>query len=469
MTERNSHTTEGQAETAGGLPGRLAPVRHRRYDYWRWRIFSITWLAYAGSYLTRKAFSVAKNEWKKPEGMGMTKADMSWIDGANSVAYAAGQFIWGPLGDKFGPRVIVLVGMLALVTTALAMGYSSSVLLMGVLFAIQGLCQSSGWAPLTKNVGEFVSRRERGSVMGFWCTNYALGGFVASTLAAWAAQKFGWRHAFFLPAGTLFIIWILFLLFQRNRPKDVGLPPIEQYHGEAEEVIDPKATPALEPEGSWKIVVEVIRNKMVWLLAGVYFLNKPTRYLMLFWSPVYINGLLGTGTATSGFLGSLFDLAGPIGSLTGDLISNRLFKSKRVPVCVITLLGLALLMVTFRSLPATRLGWAPAGLRMAFLSSSPTPSSRARRPWISGPRKALPPPAASSMGSVPWARSLALRCLVGQRNCSVRGMTFGIRSSCGWGWHSRWPACSWPRNGIACRLRHRRNPEAPRRRGGTRK
>ncbi|MBP9900672.1 MAG: MFS transporter [Verrucomicrobiota bacterium] len=366
MNDHNA-TTGGPPKVASGLAGGPSPTRDRRYEFWRWRIFGITWLAYAGFYLTRKAFSVAKNELKKPEVMGMTKADMSWIDGANSVAYALGQFIWGPLGDKFGPRAIVLVGMLASVTTALAMGSSSTVLLMGVLFALQGLCQSSGWAPLTKNVGEFFSRRERGSVMGFWCTNYALGGFVASTLAAWAAQKFGWRYAFFVPAGGLFGIWILFLLFQRNRPEDVGLPPIEQYHGEAEEVIDPAATPALEPEGSWKIVVEVMRNKMVWLLAGVYFLIKPTRYLMLFWSPVYINELLGTGTATSGFLGSLFDLAGPLGSLTGGLISDRLFKSKRVPVCVITLFILAVLMVTFRFLPATRLAVGAGMFAIGFL------------------------------------------------------------------------------------------------------
>lgn len=341
--------------------------RDRRYEFWRWRIFSITWLAYAGFYLTRKGFSVAKNELKKPAEMGMTKADMSWIDGANSVAYAAGQFLWGPLGDKFGPRIIVLVGMLASVTTALVMGCTTSVLLMGVMFAVQGFCQSSGWAPLSKNVGEFFSRRERGSVMGFWCTNYALGGFVASTLAAWAAQRFGWRYAFFIPAGGLFVIWILFFLLQRNRPEDVGLVSIEQYHGESEAVIDPAKTPELETEGSWAIVVEVMRNRMVWLLAGVYFVIKPTRYLMLYWSPVYVNELLGTNTATSGFLGSLFDLAGPIGSLAGGLISDRLFKSKRMPVCVISLLTLALLMATFRFLPATQVAVGTGMFAIGFL------------------------------------------------------------------------------------------------------
>jgi OPA family sugar phosphate sensor protein UhpC-like MFS transporter len=328
--------------------------RNPSYQRWRWQIFSITWLAYAGFYLTRKAFSVAKNELKKPEVMGLSMGTMSWIDGANSVAYALGQFMFGTLGDRLGTRVIVLVGMLASVITSMAMGLSKTALAIGVLFAIQGLWQSSGWAPLAKNVGEFFSQRERGSIMGFWCTNYALGGFVASVLAGFAAQRFGWRYAFFVPAFVLFIIWILFFLLQRNRPEDVGLPPIEEYHGEKESVIEAGDSAAAEPEGSWKVVAEVLANKMVWLLAIVYFLVKPTRYLLLYWSPVYVNELLGTGTASSGFLGSMFDLAGPAGTLIGGFVSDRVFKSKRMPICVLALFSLAIFMAAFRYLPATR-------------------------------------------------------------------------------------------------------------------
>ena len=341
--------------------------RNPIYERWRWQIFSITWLAYAGFYLTRKGFSIAKNELKKPEVMGLSMADMSWIDGANSVAYALGQFLFGPLADKAGTRVIVLAGMLASVTTALAMGCSSTVLWMGALFALQGLCQSSGWAPLSKNLGEFFSQRERGSIMGFWCTNYALGGFLASVLAGYAAQRFGWRSAFFVPAAVLFVIWVLFFLFQRNRPEDVGLPPIEQYHGEKETVIDPKDTAQAEPEGSWKVVAEVLRNRMVWLLAAVYFLVKPTRYLLLSWSPVYVNELLGTSTAGSGILGSMFDLAGPLGTLAGGIVSDRLFKSKRIPVSVIALFCLAIIMASFRYLPATRVAVGAGMFVIGFL------------------------------------------------------------------------------------------------------
>src|SRR5205823_5885071 len=132
----------------------MSESRNRTYERWRWQIFSITWLAYAGFYLTRKAFAVAKNELKKPEIMGLHRCDMSWIDGGNSFAYALGQFLFGTLGDKLGTRAIILTGMMASVVVSFAMGCSNTVLLMGALFAAQGLCQASGWAPLSKNLGE---------------------------------------------------------------------------------------------------------------------------------------------------------------------------------------------------------------------------------------------------------------------------------------------------------------------------
>jgi OPA family sugar phosphate sensor protein UhpC-like MFS transporter len=341
--------------------------RDPTYERWRWQIFGVTWLAYAGFYLTRKGFAVAKTALKDPAVMGMTKQEMSWIDGAYSVAYAIGQFGWGTLGDRLGPRLVLTIGMLASVTTALAMGLSNTVFLIGMFYCIQGLWQSSGWAPLAKNVGEFFSQRERGSIMGFWCTNYALGGFIASSLAGVAAEKFGWRYAFFVPAGGLLLIWVLFHFLQRNRPEDVGLPPVEQYKNETEAVLDVQEKPAEEPEGSWHVIGEVIRNKTVWLLALVYFLIKPTRYLILMWSPVYINELLGTGAASSGFLGSMFDLAGPLGTLAGGIISDRLFAAKRMPICVIGLFGAAIAMIGFRFLPATPVAVGAGMFTIGFL------------------------------------------------------------------------------------------------------
>ncbi|MBI1841486.1 MAG: MFS transporter [Verrucomicrobia bacterium] len=344
--------------------------RNAKYERWRWQIFGITWLAYASYYLTRKAFSVAKNELKRPEVLGLTKGQMSWMDGSYSAAYAFGQFFWGTLGDRLGTRKVVLFGMMSSLVTCFAMGMSGSVLLMGVLFTLQGLWQSSGWAPLAKNMGEFFSQRERGSIMGFWCTNYALGGFIATIVASKAAHYWGWRGAFVVPAACLLGAWILFFLFQRNRPEDVGLPPIEEYHSEeapAAPAPDAKAKPAPPEAASWATVRMVLATPMVWVLAISYFLIKPTRYLFLFWSPVYISERLGTDTDVSGRLSSLFDLGGPLGSLTGGLVSDRLFSSKRIPISVLALFSLAALVVVLPFLPFTHMGMGAAMFAVGFL------------------------------------------------------------------------------------------------------
>ena len=95
---------------------------------WQIRIFAITWLAYAGFYLTRRSLSVAKVELKKPEVWGLSTESLAAIDGGYLVAYAAGQFLWGVLGDRLGTRRVVLMGMAGSVVVAVAiMGLFTSI------------------------------------------------------------------------------------------------------------------------------------------------------------------------------------------------------------------------------------------------------------------------------------------------------------------------------------------------------
>lgn len=365
------------------IPTPASPVgaKNLRYERYRWTIFSVTWLAYAGFYLTRKSFSVAKTELEKPEVAGWSLGNMAWVDGAYLTAYALGQFVFGMMGDRFGTRVVILSGMMLSIAVAVAMGLSSTVLAFAVLFVIQGLCQATGWAPLAKNIGEFFSQRERGTIMGMWCTNYALGGFVASTLAglavSWAlgfsvSPADAWRFAFWIPAAGLFIIWCLFYLFQRNRPEDVGLPPIEVYHGEREAVISEGETPEEEPEGRWSTIAEVLQNRMVLLLAAVYFFLKPTRYLVLFSAPLYVSHRfsqvdVNSSAAEAGILGGMFDLAGWIGVLVGGVASDYVFRARRVPTAVIALFLLSAFLLVFPHLPATRLAIGAGFFVIGFL------------------------------------------------------------------------------------------------------
>jgi OPA family sugar phosphate sensor protein UhpC-like MFS transporter len=149
-------------------------------------------------------------------------------------------------------------------------------------------------------------------------------------------------------------VWLVFFIFQANRPEDVGLPSAQREAGEPEEVIVAGESPQDEPEGSWQVVAEVLTSPMVLLLAAVYLLVKPLRYLLMFWAPVYLSERLGTGVAESGILGSLFDLAGPIGIFAGGWASDRIFRSRRMPVIVLTLVAGAAALLLLPLVPATR-------------------------------------------------------------------------------------------------------------------
>jgi OPA family glycerol-3-phosphate transporter-like MFS transporter len=350
-------------------PARKLPL----YERWRWQIFAVTWLAYAGFYLTRKSFAVAKIDMSKsaPAGLGLDNEVLALIDGAFLTAYALGQFFWGVCGDRYGTRRIILIGMFGSVIAALAMGASSLVLLLITFSALQGVCQSSGWAPLSKNLGCFFSQRERGSIMGLWCTNYALGGFIATVFAAKAADLWGWRYAFYAPAVVLLIIWVVFFIAQRNRPEDVGLPTIERYHEEKEPTLKPDESPAEEPEGSWKVIGEVLTSPMVLLLAAVYFFMKPARYAILFWGPKYLNQRLGTSVTQSGAISALFELAGPISVLAAGVLSDKLFQSRRIPISVLCLAGMSGLLFMIDKLPVSKLWFGACLFLMGLLLYAP--------------------------------------------------------------------------------------------------
>ena len=336
------------------------------YERWRWRIFGVTWLAYAAFYFTRKGFSVAKLGLLDDPTIGLTPILASNIDIAFSVAYGAGQLMWGVSADRFGPRRVVLGGMLASSAVAVAMGLSSTVVLLGVFFFVQGLCESTGWAPLIKNLGFWFSSKERGRVVGVWSTSYAFGGMAASPFAGYVAYSLfdDWRWAFFSGAAVLCLAAIPFYLLQRDRPRDVALEEVETYRGEPMAVVDARAAPEEEEEGSWDLIGKVFRSPPVLVMAAVYFLLKPTRYAILFWGPVIASQRLASDSfALAATLPAAFEAAGLIAPIVIGFVSDTMFQARRFPACVLSLGLLAVALALFG--PLTSSG-SSAGMVVAF-------------------------------------------------------------------------------------------------------
>jgi sugar phosphate permease len=152
------------------------------------------------------------------------------------------------------------------------------------------------------------------------------------------AQRFSeWRFAFYAPALGLLAVWVLFLIFQKNRPKDVGLPPVEEFYGDKKPVLKTKDNKKVtETEGIKSTIKAVIRNPMILRLGLVYFFLKPVRYAILFWGPVLVYEKLGTNIAGSAGISVMFEVAGPLGVFFAGYASDKFFNSRRMPMCVIS-------------------------------------------------------------------------------------------------------------------------------------
>ncbi len=198
---------------------------------WRRRIFAVTWLTYAGFYLCRKNFAVAMPV--LAEELGSTKLDFATVIFVYSLFYAGGQFANALLSDRFGARLVVGIGMMVSAASTFVMGFAGTLMAFTLLAPFNGLGQSAGWSGLIKTMASWFRPRERGIVMGWWGTSFVLGGSFATIFATfWIANEWflasaGWRRLFFFPAVALAAIAVLFLIFVRNRPADVGLDALD--------------------------------------------------------------------------------------------------------------------------------------------------------------------------------------------------------------------------------------------------
>ena len=304
---------------------------------WRIQIFAVTWLAYFGMYFCRKNFSVVMPVMSRE--LGTSKEEFAFIITIYSIMYMLGQFLSGYLSDRHGPRLIVGIGLLLAVISNLLMGWIGTMGSFVFLMGLNGFGQSSGWSGLVKNLTPWFKKKERGVMMSFWTTCYVLGGVAATAFATyWLTNQkilveYSWRRAFLAPSILLLIISIIYIVFDRNSPTDVGLETFEKNN--------------ISKKGRRKerdAQIAVLKNSAVWIASAMYFFLKFTRYAFLFWLPLYLSEALFYSDQQAGYTSMAYEAFGFLGVLAAGFVSDYLYKARRFPISSIMLFGLAIVL-----------------------------------------------------------------------------------------------------------------------------
>src|SRR5882757_548653 len=162
--------------------------------------------------------------------------DFGWSRATVTSGNAFGRIIVGLFGfvagwfiDRYGPRRLMLCGILLGGISLIALGRMTT-LWQFYLFYILGSLSYMCGGPLPNQV--LVSRwftRARGKMMGIAYIGIGIGGMLVPQLAKWLNGKFGWREALLILGLLIIAIAFPVTWFVSDTPKD---PPEEPIAGQ---------------------------------------------------------------------------------------------------------------------------------------------------------------------------------------------------------------------------------------------
>lgn len=289
-------------------------------------------------YLARLNFSISLPLLN--EELGYSKFTLGLIAGAFSISYAIGQFIHGQFVDRYGPKKLILIGLIVSALMNMLFSRISTLNLLIVIWAVNGYAQSTGWPAVVK----LVSSRFKsglGKIGGLFGSCFLVGNMVAWPILGYLVSGYGWRMVFTIPSIILIGLAILLYL------------TVE----EAEET---------EAKNSKQIVnfKRLIFSRGLATMASAYILLQFVRSVFALWAPSYLFEKYRLPLDLAGYSAAVIPLGGILGSIVSGWLSDRMEKSgRKLTICILTIcLGFAIVIFHYTS----NLGF-EAGLFSLFL------------------------------------------------------------------------------------------------------
>lgn len=311
------------------------------------------WLTYGAFYFCRTNLAVALPGIEQE--FGFDKVQMGIVLLSLKVTYGIGQFLNGQLAERFSPRAMLSVGMIASAALNIAFGFGTALYFFLFVWAMNGYCQSLGWTPCVRVLGNWVPVARRGKAMGIVGTGYQLTAGLTFVVAGVAVSLLGWRGAVWVPPAILLTAAVVMLLFLKETPDDHEDAPWDSYH-----------SPSKQPRSFLRNVQLTLSNPALWLLALSLGLLNACRYGFIDWGVSHLYSieserLAVTGSSSAASTAEALDSAVfssaikyailPIGGILGSLwagwASDQYFGSRRAPVTCGLLVVLGLLTIAY--------------------------------------------------------------------------------------------------------------------------
>jgi sugar phosphate permease len=271
--------------------------------------------------------------------LGWSIGELSAPQGLRLALFGLAAPLAGGLMLRYGPRRMVAIsGTLLLVGLAISVATTQKWQLwlgMGVLL---GLAPGLTAMQLNAVVGARWFVAHRGLVLGLLGGAVATGTLVFMPLAAWVAERWGWRVAMLIPSVGTAVSWLLFLWLARDRPQDLDLPAV----GETAVAPVPPTPTANFVALSAQALSLGSKRPVFWILAATFAICGVSSFGITQAHLVPYCGDVGVPLGTAAWLMAVIGICDLIGTIGSGWLSDR-YDNRWLLAWYYALRGVALL------------------------------------------------------------------------------------------------------------------------------
>lgn len=327
-----------------------------KFKYWEKRTIIASIVGYAMFYFVRKNISIAMPFMNQE--LGISKSDLGLFLTLHGLIYGLSKFINGMWGDRSNARYFLVSGLILCAIANILFGLSSSILVLGIFWVINGWFQGMGVPPCTRLMTHWVKPEKLATKMSMWNTSHSIGAGLAIIFCGYivtvdwgqyfdATSIFSqhWRWAFIIPAIVVILVASLVFMLVRDTPSSVGLPELKG--GEADETQSKE-----EQSADFKAFVKknVFMNPVIWVFALGNFFLYITRFAILDWGPTMLKEHLHLNISHAGWSVAAFEIAGIAGMLVAGWSTDKFFGGRAARTCVICMSMVTLCLILLSTL-----------------------------------------------------------------------------------------------------------------------
>ncbi len=140
------------------------------------------------------------------QDLGVSRAEVGALGTIFFWVYGIFHFVSGEIGSHVSPFRLVSIGLLASAIVNLVFAFQSSLIIMLILWGLNGVAQSGGWSPMFRILAERLDRAHIKRVSTVMPFSYVLGTALTWALIGAVASGDNWRIAFWLPGLALLLV-----------------------------------------------------------------------------------------------------------------------------------------------------------------------------------------------------------------------------------------------------------------------